>query len=95
MGVGNNVLSSLKWSEIVNILESHNTGYFNNRADQSKNLKIGIIGAGPAGLACAEEMRKYGYKVNDFPFAEKQSKRILTLPINPVSYTHLTLPTKA
>tara|TARA_B100000945_G_scaffold189903_1_gene152558 strand:+ start:3229 stop:4674 length:1446 start_codon:yes stop_codon:yes gene_type:complete len=24
---------------------------------------IGIIGAGPAGLACAEEMRKYGYKV--------------------------------
>jgi glutamate synthase (NADPH/NADH) small chain len=31
----------------------------------SKELKesIGIIGAGPAGLACAEEMRKYGYKV--------------------------------
>ena len=30
-----------------------------------KELKesIGIIGAGPAGLACAEEMRKYGYKV--------------------------------
>ncbi len=31
----------------------------------SKELEesIGIIGAGPAGLACAEEMRKYGYKV--------------------------------
>ena len=31
----------------------------------SEELKesIGIIGAGPAGLACAEEMRKYGYKV--------------------------------
>tara|TARA_X000001036_G_scaffold70769_1_gene62174 strand:- start:9771 stop:11216 length:1446 start_codon:yes stop_codon:yes gene_type:complete len=31
----------------------------------AKELKesIGIIGAGPAGLACAEEMRKYGYKV--------------------------------
>ena len=30
-----------------------------------KELKesIGIIGAGPAGLACAEEMRKFGYKV--------------------------------
>ena len=30
-----------------------------------KELKesIGIIGAGPAGLACAEERRKYGYKV--------------------------------
>ena len=32
----------------------------------SKELKesIGIIGAGPAGLACAEEMRKYGYQSN-------------------------------
>ena len=31
----------------------------------SKELKesIGIVGAGPAGLACAEEMRKFGYKV--------------------------------
>ena len=31
----------------------------------SKELKesVGIIGAGPAGLACAEEMRKFGYKV--------------------------------
>ena len=31
----------------------------------SKELEesIGIIGAGPAGLACAEEMRKFGYKV--------------------------------
>ncbi len=27
------------------------------------NESIAIIGAGPAGLACAEEMRKYGYKV--------------------------------
>jgi len=28
-----------------------------------KNQSIGIIGAGPAGLACAEELRKSGYKV--------------------------------
>ena len=30
-----------------------------------KELKesVGIIGAGPAGLACAEELRKFGYKV--------------------------------
>ncbi len=27
------------------------------------NQSIGIIGAGPAGMACAEEMRKSGYKV--------------------------------
>ena len=31
----------------------------NNELDQS----VGIIGAGPAGLACAEELRKLGYKV--------------------------------
>ncbi len=27
------------------------------------NLSVGIIGAGPAGLACAEELRKLGYKI--------------------------------
>jgi glutamate synthase (NADPH/NADH) small chain len=27
------------------------------------NLSVGIIGAGPAGLACAEELRKKGYQV--------------------------------
>ena len=25
---------------------------------------VGIIGAGPAGMACAEELRKSGYQVN-------------------------------
>jgi len=29
-----------------------------------KNQSIGIVGAGPAGLACAEELRKAGYKIN-------------------------------
>ena len=27
------------------------------------NQSVGIIGAGPAGLACAEELRKFGYKI--------------------------------
>ncbi len=27
------------------------------------NLSVGIIGAGPAGLACAEELRKLGYQI--------------------------------
>ena len=30
---------------------------------EMKLTKIGIIGAGPAGLACAEELRKKNYKV--------------------------------
>ena len=29
-------------------------------------LKIGIVGAGPSGLACGEELRKLGYKVSAF-----------------------------
>ena len=30
---------------------------------QEINQSVGIIGAGPAGLACAEELRKLGYKI--------------------------------
>ena len=30
---------------------------------KEKNQTVGIIGAGPAGLACAEELRKLGYKI--------------------------------
>ncbi len=33
------------------------------KIDKELKESIGIIGAGPAGLACAEEMRKYGYQV--------------------------------
>ncbi len=33
------------------------------KAQKEINQSIGIIGAGPAGLACAEELRKLGYKV--------------------------------
>ena len=32
--------------------------------DLEKNESIGIIGAGPAGLAAAEELRKRGYQIN-------------------------------
>ena len=33
------------------------------KAKKELNLSVGIIGAGPAGLASAEELRKFGYKV--------------------------------
>ena len=32
-------------------------------AKKQKNQSVGIIGAGPAGLACAEQLRKKGYKI--------------------------------
>jgi glutamate synthase (NADPH/NADH) small chain len=33
------------------------------KVKKEKKISIGIIGAGPAGLACAEELRKFGYRV--------------------------------
>ena len=33
------------------------------KVQKELNLSVGIIGAGPAGLACAEELRKFGYKI--------------------------------
>ena len=33
------------------------------KVKKEKNQSVGIIGAGPAGLACAEELRKIGFKV--------------------------------
>jgi len=33
------------------------------KVQKELNASVGIIGAGPAGLACAEELRKFGYKV--------------------------------
>ena len=40
--------------------------------------KVAVIGSGPAGIACAVDLRKMGYQVTMF---------------EAVSYTHLTLPT--
>ena len=33
------------------------------KINKEKNQSVGIIGAGPAGLACAEELRKKGYQI--------------------------------
>jgi len=33
------------------------------KVKKQKNQSVGIIGAGPAGLACAEELRKLGYQI--------------------------------
>jgi glutamate synthase (NADPH/NADH) small chain len=33
------------------------------KVEKEINQSVGIIGAGPAGLACSEELRKFGYKV--------------------------------
>ena len=55
-----------------------------------KNVDLVIIGGGPAGLAAAVAARKSG--VQDILILERDSE--LGGILNPVSYTHLTLPTK-
>ena len=48
-------------------------------------LSINGIGSAihyPVPIHLQPASRKFGYKVGDFPVAEKQSKQILTLPIN-------------
>ena len=46
----------------------------------SKELKqsIGIIGAGPAGMACAEELRKSGYQVTIYDRYDKLADYLFT-----------------
>ena len=54
----------------IGSIEKHitDTAWENNwvkpiKVKKEINQSIGIVGAGPAGLACAEELRKFGYKV--------------------------------
>ena len=58
------------WIDKINVI---------NEKDES----IGIIGSGPAGLACAEELRKKGFKVTIYDRYDRNGG-LLT-----VSYTHL------
>ena len=41
------------------------------KIDKEQNQSVGIIGAGPAGMACAEELRKSGYKVSSKDWCDR------------------------
>ena len=62
------------------------------KVEKQKKQSVGIIGAGPAGLACAEELRKLGFQITVYDRYDRPGG-LLIYGI-PVSYTHLTLPTK-
>ena len=65
--------------------QTYDANVYVQHAGKSNYLSKKGIGTAihyPIPIHLQRASRKYGYKVNDFPFAEKQSKRILTLPIN-------------
>lgn len=55
---------------INNWAKEHNIQY-NPKINNSQNIKVAIIGSGPAGIACAVELRKAGANVTIF---EKEQK---------------------
>ena len=54
---------------------------------QRTGRKVAVVGSGPAGLACADQLNLAGHQVTVFERADRIG--------GSVSYTHLTLPTKA
>ncbi len=74
----------------IKIRELHR--YVTDNTDPSENLelvysekgKIAIIGGGPAGLACATELRQYGYKPVIF-----EKKQLGGIPVNEISHMRL------
>ena len=61
------------------------------KISQSKTgKKVAVIGSGPAGLACAQQLARVGHSVTLF---EKNASLGGLLRYGTVSYTHLTLPT--
>ena len=70
-------------------------------SDRTHTVDVAVLGAGPAGVATACALRRLGHTVTLFGRGRQRalegvSVRALALLENygPVSYTHLTLPTK-
>ena len=55
-----------KLEKFVNEWAEKNSYEFEYKVGEEKNKNIAIIGSGPAGLECAYELRKNGYKVTIF-----------------------------
>lgn len=67
----------------INILENHvnewaekNNVEYQINSPKNKNKKIAIIGSGPAGISCAYELIKKGYKITIFEKQEKMRRNL-------------------
>lgn len=65
-GIKGNPVDINKLENFVNKWAEENNVKYNIVCQKGKKSKIAIVGSGPAGLACAVELRKKGYKVTIF-----------------------------
>lgn len=70
-GIKNNAVRINRLEELVNIWGKKNNIAFSVDKKEENNKKVAIIGGGPTGIACAVELRKYGYDVTIFEKEEK------------------------
>lgn len=57
---------TIKDNELAIIEHAFSSGLVKPRVIEENGFKVGIIGSGPAGLACADELRANGFKVTIF-----------------------------
>ena len=99
---------TIKQIELRTIEEAFGAGTVKPLApDRLTGKTVAVIGSGPAGLAAAQQLTRAGHTVAVYERADKiggllrygipefkMEKHILDRRLEPVSYTHLTLPTK-
>ena len=64
----------------VNLWARENNITYNYKIEKSNNIKVAIIGSGPAGIECAVDLAKKGYQITIFE-KEKQIGGLLTYGI--------------
>jgi len=69
-----------KLEKYVNLWARENNITYKYRIEESNNIKVAIIGSGPAGIECAVELAKKGYQITIFE-KEKQIGGLLTYGI--------------
>lgn len=79
-GIKGEPIQISKLEKYVNLWARENNLNYEYNMNKSNNTKVAIIGSGPAGIECAVELAKKGYKVTIFE-KEKQIGGLLTYGI--------------
>ena len=79
-GIKGKPVNVSKLEKLVNLWARENDVKYKYNVEESNNVKIAVIGSGPAGSECASELTKKGYKVTIFE-KEEQIGGLLTYGI--------------